>query len=247
MGNIAVNAGGTGTAYRAAPGGVSIFGANRGMQTASVFVRSGQKSTGTKKRLNYNYREVSSQLLRAKKVQGAANALTRARQKLSSLLRSAASGDYDSRELANATAHARKMVECARLKLNHLKEEAAAQRLPKTCGEKERWKELYRKRSRHRREEQAKINDADMKYLKRQMKNNGYNGAGMAQANVILNLSAEAAYLREVQIKVQVEQEAGAGLDETAVIPDASAPSAAYMGAASPQEGAAGAVLNFTV
>ena len=64
---------------------------------------------------------------------------------------------------------------------------------------------------------------------------------------MILNLSAEAAYLREVQIKVQVEQEAGAGLDETAVIPDASAPSAAYMGAASPQEGAAGAVLNFTV
>mgnify|MGYP005788809665 CR=1 FL=1 len=54
MGNIAVNAGGTGTAYRAAPGRVSIFGANRSMQTASVFVRSGQKSTGTKKRLNYN-------------------------------------------------------------------------------------------------------------------------------------------------------------------------------------------------
>ncbi len=245
MGNIAVNAGGTGSAYRAAPGGVSVFGASGSMKTASVFVRSGQKSTGTKKRLNYNYREVSSQLLRAKKVQGAANALVRARQKLSSLLRSAASGDYDSRELANATAHARKMVECARLKLNHLKEETAAQRLPKTYGQKERWKELYRKRFRHRREEQAKINDADMRYLKRQMKNSGYNDGGMAQANVILNLSAEAAYLREVQIKMQAEQEAGSGLDETAVIPSASG--AAYMGGASPQEGAAGAVLNLNV
>ena len=48
-------------------------------------------------------------------------------------------------------------------------------------------------------------------------------------------------------VQILTEQEAGAGLDETAVIPDASAPGAAYMGAASPQEGAAGAVLNFTV
>ena len=75
-----------------------------------------EQSSGTKKKLNYNYKEVSNQLLRAKKPQGAANALTKAKSRLATLQRYAATGEYDSKEISAAVAHARRMVECAQLK-----------------------------------------------------------------------------------------------------------------------------------
>lgn len=87
-----------------------------------------KKSSGGTKKLNYNHREISSQLMRAKKAQGAASVLTRAKGKLSVLKRSAATGQYDSREVANALAHARRMVQCAQMKVRHLKEEELEQK-----------------------------------------------------------------------------------------------------------------------
>lgn len=87
-----------------------------------------KKSTAGKKKLNYNHREISSQLMRTKKAQGAANVLARAKSKLSVLKRSAASGQYDSREIANAMAHAKRMVQCAQVKMRHLKEEELEQK-----------------------------------------------------------------------------------------------------------------------
>ena len=81
-----------------------------------------------KKRLNYNYRDVSSQLMRAKKPQGAAAALSRAKSKVNTLKRMAATGNYDSREIANALAHAKRMVECAQSKVQNLKEEEREER-----------------------------------------------------------------------------------------------------------------------
>lgn len=84
--------------------------------------------SSTKKRLNYNYRDVSSQLMRAKKPQGAAAALSRAKSKVNTLKRMAATGNYDSREIANALAHAKRMVECAQSKVQNLKEEEREER-----------------------------------------------------------------------------------------------------------------------
>lgn len=80
-------------------------------------------SSSTKKKVNYNYREISNQLLRAKKPQGAASALSRAKSRLGTLKRYAASGQYDKKEMEAAVAHARRMVECAQLKVNNLKKE----------------------------------------------------------------------------------------------------------------------------
>ena len=89
----------------------------------------GVKSSGgtSKKQLNYNHRDISGQLLRAKKPQSASAALTRAKSKVSMLQRAAASGQYDSREVANALAHARRMVRCAQLKVRNLREEEREQ------------------------------------------------------------------------------------------------------------------------
>lgn len=87
-----------------------------------------KSSSGVKKRLNYNHREISGQLVRCKKAQGAANVLARARTKISVLKRCEATGQYDSREIANAMAHARRMVRCAQMKVRHLKEEEMEQK-----------------------------------------------------------------------------------------------------------------------
>lgn len=97
------------------------------VMTGAQITRTTTRSS-TKKRLNYNYRDVSSQLMRAKKPQGAATALSRAKSKVNTLKRMAATGNYDSREIANALAHAKRMVECAQSKVQNLKEEEREER-----------------------------------------------------------------------------------------------------------------------
>lgn len=200
-------------------------------------------SSGVKKKLNYNHREISGQITRCKKAQGAANVLARARTKMSVLKRCAATGQYDSREMANALAHARRMVQCAQVKMRNLKEEEREQRshrrknateeqhlkseakrraankerelkekiqietVQKVQAEKTRRQQMMQKQRTHRRQEQCKINEADMKYLKGEIENRRYEGAS-PDDGVILSLSAEAAMLSEAQIRLQAEQEA---------------------------------------
>ena len=117
-----------------APGSVS----NQASLTGTLSIRkstitfeqmAGVSSSGgtSKKQLNYNHRDISGQLLRAKKPQSASAALTRAKSKVSMLQRAAASGQYDSKEVANALAHARRMVRCAQLKVRNLREEEREQ------------------------------------------------------------------------------------------------------------------------
>ena len=117
-----------------APGSVS----NQASMTGTLSIRkntntfeqmAGVRSSGgtSKKQLNYNHRDISGQLLRAKKPQSASAALTRAKSNVSMLQRAAASGQYDSKEVANALAHARRMVRCAQLKVRNLREEEREQ------------------------------------------------------------------------------------------------------------------------
>lgn len=75
------------------------------------------------KKLNYNPREISSQLVRANKSRNAAAVLARARIRLSVLHQAHASGQYNSSEVRIAMAHAKRMVECCRVKVRNLKEE----------------------------------------------------------------------------------------------------------------------------
>lgn len=82
-----------------------------------------KSSEKTKKNLNYNHREISGQIVRAKKSQNAATVVSRAKSRLAMLQRQAGSGQYDSKEMANALAHARRMVRCAQLKVQNLREE----------------------------------------------------------------------------------------------------------------------------
>lgn len=95
---------------------------------SAIGMTSRKSSSKTKKQLNYNHREISGQLVRAKKSQNAATVVTRAKSRLATLQRQAGSGQYDSKEMANALAHARRMVRCAQLKVQNLREEEREQK-----------------------------------------------------------------------------------------------------------------------
>ncbi|MDE7212094.1 MAG: hypothetical protein K2O03_11745, partial [Lachnospiraceae bacterium] len=81
------------------------------------------KTAAKKKNLNYNRREVSSQVLRANKIGSAARALATARTKVSSLRRCVGTGQYDENELRIAISHAESIVKTAKKKVANLKEE----------------------------------------------------------------------------------------------------------------------------
>lgn len=110
--------------------GIMVGGS--GSQTAAQ-VKRANGSTGSfriskpnqkkKKRLNYNFKAVSSQILLSKTSNSAGKVVTKARGKLASLLRKVGSDDYDDTELRHAIIHARKMERVAKRRQKHLKQE----------------------------------------------------------------------------------------------------------------------------
>ena len=114
---VSVNSAGSTTGAVAMAGTLTIKNANKDSRARIEYVCGKSKSSGTKKKLNYNYKEVSNQLLRAKKPQ--------------------ATGEYDSKEISAAVAHARRMVECAQLKVRHLKQEEIENRKYKSENKSE--------------------------------------------------------------------------------------------------------------
>lgn len=82
-----------------------------------------RKNQRPKKKLNYNPREIANQLQRVTKSRNAATVLTRAKSKVAVLQSAKASGQYKDSDVRIALAHARRMVECTRLKMRNLKEE----------------------------------------------------------------------------------------------------------------------------
>ncbi len=75
------------------------------------------------KRLNYNFKSMSSQILLAKTSNAASKAITKARGTIAMLMRRMNTGDYDDEELEMAVKHARKMERIAKKRMLHLKKE----------------------------------------------------------------------------------------------------------------------------
>lgn len=76
-----------------------------------------------KKRLQYNFKAISTQIMMSKTSGGANQAVTKARGKVAMLLRQQGCGDYDDTELQHAITHAKRMERIARKRMKHLKEE----------------------------------------------------------------------------------------------------------------------------
>lgn len=80
-----------------------------------------------KKRLPYNFKQMSKQIMQAKTSNAARPLVTRVQAKLSWLYKKLRSGEYGEREVAAAIIHAAAMERIAKRKLKHLEEEEAAE------------------------------------------------------------------------------------------------------------------------
>ena len=78
------------------------------------------------KKLNYNFKEISGQILRAKTCMSAKQVAVRARSKAAILRRQLKCGVYDDMELEHAILHADQMVRIAKKRMKHLQEEERA-------------------------------------------------------------------------------------------------------------------------
>lgn len=165
-----------------------------------------------KKQLNYNEREISSQILRASKYRSAAEVYTRARSKFGLLKRCEATGQYKASEMRAALNHAQKMVRCAKMKMIHLKDEEredtsrkrTEKRKPKRVKEAE-VRELREKRQKHRLKERKKILEANLEYLKEKRENENKSDH---TACATLDLSSAAVRLGQLLAEgKQLEQE----------------------------------------
>ena len=101
-----------------------------GTAVASVsFSKSNPKKT---KKLNYNFKTVSAQILLSKTSGSARKAVTKAQGTVAMLLRKVSIGEYDDLELEHAIIHARKMARIAKRREKHLKQEEQIEQKGKT-------------------------------------------------------------------------------------------------------------------
>ncbi|MBD5394570.1 MAG: hypothetical protein HDR71_09930 [Lachnospiraceae bacterium] len=96
--------------------------------TITVTQKDKSKAKSKTKRLQYNFKEVSSQIMKAKTSDGARRAVTKARSKVVLLQRKLKTGEYDDQDLERALIHARKMERIAKKKVKHLREEEKAEK-----------------------------------------------------------------------------------------------------------------------
>ena len=94
-----------------------------GTVVASVSRSVSKKSSKKKKRLQYNFKEISRQIMAAKTSVGAGSIAARARRKTAILLRKRKNEEYDEQEVEQAIIHARKMERIAKKRKKHLEEE----------------------------------------------------------------------------------------------------------------------------
>ena len=76
-----------------------------------------------KKRLQYNFKAISAQIMQAKTSGGASQVASKARRQIAVLQRNVKSGEFDEDEIKNAIAHAKSLERIARKRAKHLRQE----------------------------------------------------------------------------------------------------------------------------
>lgn len=154
-----------------------------GMVTAKRTSVKGASSRGVKKKkkVNYNAREISHQLMNTTRAFGVSMVLLRARSKVQYLQRCAVTGQYDESEVKAALAHAKGMVKCAKKRMRHMQREEQAEQKGKkkdiSYDRKEEneirqlvKRELKKIRRKHRNEEDGEIKEVDLRYLREKVR-----------------------------------------------------------------------------
>ena len=94
-----------------------------GTPAASIsYSTSSQKK---KKRLQYNFKAMSAQIMQAKTSGNASRVASKARREIAMLQRNMKNGEYDEDEIKNAIAHAKSLERVARKRVKHLRQEEA--------------------------------------------------------------------------------------------------------------------------
>lgn len=78
-----------------------------------------------KKRINYNFKAISAQIMQAKTSGNASQVAAKARRKIAMLQRNIRNDEYDQDELEMAIAHAKSLERVARKRVKHLRQEEA--------------------------------------------------------------------------------------------------------------------------
>lgn len=78
-----------------------------------------------KKRLQYNFKAISAQIMQAKTSGGASQVASKARRQIAVLQRNMKSGEFNEDEIKNAIAHAKSLERIARKRVKHLRQEEA--------------------------------------------------------------------------------------------------------------------------
>lgn len=123
------------------------------------------------KKLSYNSNELTSILLRTKNSRSADMVLTRAYQKLVNVIKCKSTGEYNENEVAIAIIHAKKVIKCAKMRVENFKKE---EKMKKKTEESVRRKqeelarklktELEKRKKKNRVNEYAEINKANNEY-----------------------------------------------------------------------------------
>ena len=85
------------------------------------------------KRLQYNFKEISTRIMQAKTSGNAGRVLTSARSKVAMLKRKLQSGEYDDQDLRHAITHAEAIARVAKKRMKHLREEENAKKQGGPC------------------------------------------------------------------------------------------------------------------
>ena len=87
-----------------------------------------------KKKLQYNFKKISSQIVRSKNSVSARKAVQAAKREIARLKRLKGSGEYDDEELQLAIDHAKSMEQVAKKKVSHLEQEELVERAHRGFG-----------------------------------------------------------------------------------------------------------------
>lgn len=101
---------------------------NRDGSTAGTITVSKPQKPKKKKKLQYNFKQLSNQILQSKTSYNAKQVVTRTRSNVVSLRKKLYSDDYDYSDIRRALIHAEKMTRIAKKKVKHLQEEESCKK-----------------------------------------------------------------------------------------------------------------------
>lgn len=99
-----------------------------GTTAGTITVTRINRNAHRKKRLNYNYKKISNQILMSNTSDSARRTAGKARRMVATLKRKLRSYEYDDKEIKNAIIHAEKMERIAKKRKKHIEEEERAEK-----------------------------------------------------------------------------------------------------------------------